>query len=252
MDCPAGWPMFHAYEDEIRTKNRFFLNPKYEQLFFQIVNNKNNISVLSAETPLFRARAKKPAEEFIFVHELRGNKNPTSSNRASPIGIPYTYLAGDKETAIAEIRSNINQEIVVAEFHINKEKAAKGKTTILTLDYASNYSGTTEDDFSSLEICSFIVFLGHAFAQPVKYGENRELSYLPCQYFAEYCKKHDFSGIRYHSAARSSSVNENHYNYVIFNDSDLIYANANCYTISSIEYGIENHGEVHLIDDSDY
>lgn len=254
MDCPTGWPLFHEYEDEIRTKNRFFLSPKFERLFLRIVNNKSNISILSPQEPLFRARVNKPDGQFEYVHELRGNKNPMSTNRASPVGIPYTYLAGDVETAIAEIRANIKQEITVAEFHVKDEE------NILTLDDNTSYGGSIEDDFSSLEIASFIHYLGNAFARPVKDGENRELAYLPCQYFAEFCKKHKLSGIRYHSAARGGignkkgknrkGKNKEYYNYVIFNDDDLVYAEANCYTIARIEYEIENNGKVNLIDDS--
>ena len=71
MSDPAGWPLFHEYEEEIKTKNRFFLNPKFERLFLRIVNNESNVATLSPETPLFRARVNKPNKEFEFVHELR-------------------------------------------------------------------------------------------------------------------------------------------------------------------------------------
>ena len=245
MDYPAGWPLFHEYEEEIKTKNRFFLNPKFERLFLCIVNNKSNIAVLSPETPLFRARVNKIDREFEFVHELRGNKNAPSANRASPIGIPYTYLAGDVYTALAEIRANIRQQITVAEFHVESEKQ------ILTLDYTSDYGVSEEDEFSSMTICTFILYLSLAFAEPIKNGENRELAYLPCQYFAEFCKKYHFSGIRYHSAARGGSVTEDHYNYVMFNDDDLVFKEANLYTITNIEHTIRYDGKSHLKDDGE-
>ena len=240
VSYPAGWPLFHEYEEEIKTKNRFFLSSKFERLFCSIVSNESNTAVLSPDTPLYRARINKPNEEFEYVHELRGNKNAPSANRASPIGIPYTYLAGDTKTALAEIRANVRQPITVAEFHMGANKK------IITLDGSAVYSGSKDAEFDSLEICSFILYLGLAFSAPINVGESRDLAYLPCQYFAEFCKKYGFSGIRYPSAARGNSPDEDYYNYVIFNDDDLVFKEAKIYTITNIEHTIHYDGASHL------
>jgi len=245
MDYPKGWVLFHEYEEEIKTKNRFFLNPKFERLFLRVITNKSNITTLSPDTPLFRARINRPDGEFEYVHELRANKNAPSANRASPVGIPYTYLAGDIKTALAEIRANVNQPITVAEFHVTNEKQ------ILTLDCSCVCDTFDEDGYTSYDLSTFIVYLGLAFAAPIKHGENKDLAYLPCQYFAEFCKRFNLAGIRYHSAARGISYQEDHYNYVVFNDNDLVFKEASLYTITNIEHTIRYDGQSHLKDDGE-
>lgn len=240
VDYPAGWPLFHEYEEEIKRKNRFFLSPKFVRLFKRIVNNESNINILSPNTPLFRARVNKPSGEFELVSELRGNKNAPSANRASPVGIPYTYLAEDAETAIAEIRANVSQLITVAEFRVESEKR------IITLSTYADYLCSGESELSSMEICSFILYLSHAFAAPIK----NDMDYLPCQYFAEYCKQCGFSGIRYVSAARGFAPTDAHYNYVIFKDEELVFREANLYKLANIKHTISHEGPSFLKDDS--
>lgn len=85
MDCPDGWPLFHEYEDEIRTKNRFFLSSKFERLFLRIVNNKSNISILSPQEPLFRARVNKPDGQFAKSISCQASATTVLPGEASEI-----------------------------------------------------------------------------------------------------------------------------------------------------------------------
>lgn len=244
MSVPAGWELFKEYSEEIKTQNRFFLQKKFERLFEAIVSNPSNKCILSPDTPMFRARINKLGEEFTQVGELRGNKVSLVSNRASPIGISYTYLASNVETALAEIRANVNQPVTVAEFRL------KTDLPFIKLQSTADFADGTSE-FSSMEICSFILYLSIAFSSPIGNGISRDLDYLPCQYFAEFCKNCYFSGIQYISAARGFGETENHYNYVVFNDDNLVFKEANKFTVTNIVHTIRKDCSVFLKDDGE-
>ena len=162
MDSPAGWPLFHEFEEEIKGKNRFFPSDKFLRLFDVIIESSYHRKVIPQGTPLYRGRRNKLGGEFEFVSELGANKKTPAHNRASPVGISYMYLADAPETAIAELRANVKDYITVATFETIKP------LQFLYLDQASVIDGGKVGEFDGLEVASFIFYLSYAFAAPVQ------------------------------------------------------------------------------------
>ena len=154
------------------------------------------------------------------------------------------YLAGNPETAIAEVRANVNDYVSVATYETVKP------LNLLYLDQATVIDYAEEDgEFRGLEIVSFISQLSFAFAAPVQ--KKAEVEYLPTQYFAEYCKRKGLDGIQYVSSARGFGlygVGDTHFNYVLFDDTNVAFCEAYRYKVEKIEYRINKECIIHLKD----
>lgn len=245
MNYPSGWLLFREFEEEIKSRNRFFPNDKFLRLFDRIIEEPYNTRIVQKGTELYRARRNKPTGEFEWVSELGVNRTNPGNNRASPIGIPYMYLADEPETAIAEIRANVNDSVTVATY------TAKSDLAFIALDgNTAIVSGSEDDEIPPYDVLGFIARLGHNFAVPI---QRPEIEYLPTQYFTEYCKQKGFSGVRYVSSARGMHVygDKNNYNYVLFEDSNVTFQEAYGYTVKNITYQICKEAQIYLKDDGE-
>ena len=238
------WEAKSVYKDfitELSTKNRYFADERFLQIFDTIFENGENTVVIPKGYPLFRARRNPFGGDFKYISELGMNKISRGPNRASPSGISYMYLAEDEITAIAEIKGHVGDDITVAQFQAKNELKIFSfgeKTPILDRLCEEN------DDF---DYGGFLYMLTDAFAMPV--NKSAEEEYLPCQYFAEYCKKKGFSGIRYFSSARGYHPlrsSEGMYCYVLFDDDDVEYTGATQFRLNDIIYQVFKCGPVHL------
>lgn len=245
MDISDGFVLFQEFEKEIKNNNRFFPDSKYLRLFEEITKSEDHYTVVETGTPLYRARREKSGTSYTKVSDLGINKSNPSNNRASPIGIPYMYLADEPDTALAEIRANVNDRAIVATYTASKD------LKFFALREHSTYSGFSGAEFDSNVISGFVLFLSLAFSRPIQV--QAELEYLPCQYFAEFCKTKGFSGIQYISSARGfhGYPKGNHYNYVLFDDSDVVYKEAFRYMVQDITYKTHQECPVMLKDEGE-
>jgi len=121
-------------------------------------------------------------------------KYVASEGRVNPKGIPYLYLADDKETAMSESRPWVGSYISVGQF--------KTLSSLQLIDCSRNprilISFLEETDPQKLEqiIWSHI---DSAFSQPVNINDNIA-EYIPTQIIAELFKNASFDGIFYKSA----------------------------------------------------
>lgn len=240
QELPSGWALFHEFEEELKKQNRFFLNEKFLRLFDKIIENPYHRIIVKKGTDLYRGRKNPFRKKFKWVSDLGMNKENPSHNRASPIGISYMYLSDEPSTSISEIRPNVSDCVTVATFSTKKD------LDFVFLKNESSYNGTIGEEFPSLEVAGFILYLSYAFSVPVQ--KQAELEYLPAQYFAEYCKKRGLSGIKYISCARGfyGFPTENNYNYVLFDEENLEYKEAFQYQIQGISYDAKKECPIHL------
>ena len=121
-------------------------------------------------------------------------KNMPSEGRANPKGIPYLYLATNKETAMAEVRPWIGSFISVGQF--------KTLRNLRLIDCSKNLGG--EDFFfeepPSQEWEKIIwSHIDHAFSKPVN-PSDIVADYVLTQLIAELFKSANFDGIIYRSS----------------------------------------------------
>ena len=240
MDIPHGYELYQEFENEITKVNRFFQNEKFERLFLKIITEESMKFTFQEGKEFYRARIRKSNHDFTKKSDLGMNKVNPSNNRASPRGIPCMYLADEPETAIAELRANVGDTVTVATFKASKD------LNFLTLKAESSIGGKIDEEFSSLDVSGFVLYLSYAFSRPIQ--SNAEIEYLPSQFFTAYCKKNGFDGIRYVSCARGfhGFPKENHFNYVLFDDNHVTFKSAFNYEVEDICYAFQKKEVVNL------
>ncbi len=126
----------------------------------------------------------------------------TKAYRANPSGIRYLYTAETVDTALAEIRPSISEDVSIA--------TLRTKRRLKLADIAAN------------------VKLSSRFSQ-VALGDDKD--YLPMQYLAETIKLNDFDGIRYASALHKDGIN-----IVLFDPECCEYISSEVHRIGNIIY----------------
>ena len=144
--------------------------------------------------------------------------------RLNPRGIPYLYLASDKNTAIAEVRPWINQFVTVGEFQVLKNLNIVDTTKIL--------KSSKVKIKNHLEYNDYLVWrnIDREFSKPVS-TEDDLLEYLPTQYLADLFKSAGYDGVKY-----NSSVIRKGYNLLIFNIRVAKCNKCRLYSVSELIY----------------
>jgi len=123
--------------------------------------------------------------------------NKASEGRVNPKGIPYLYLATDKETAMAEIRPWLGSEISVGQFKILQDlvvvdcsihEGHKGGFTFYLKE--PNPEKRERAVWSDID---------DAFSTPVNPSDH-SADYVPTQIIAELFKNNGADGILYRSS----------------------------------------------------
>ena len=163
--------------------------------------------------------------------------NMATEGRANPKGIPYLYLATDKETAMAESRPWLGANVSVGQFKINKDI----KVVDCSLLHKNNYFIYLEKEPSAKEKEKSVwSHIDSAFSRPVS-GNDSIAEYVPTQILAELFKRNGLDGIVYKSNLGKGK------NIVLFNIelADML----NCYLFATdkIKFSFsESYEQYHL------
>lgn len=123
-----------------------------------------------------------------------------TEGRANPKGIPYLYLADDRDTAMAEVRPWVGASVSVAQFrvardlrvlHVATEQKTKGRGIWIS------FEGRVEPSPPEREEAVWRA-IDTAFAQPIERGDD-SADYVPTQVIAEWFRHRGFDGIVYRS-----------------------------------------------------
>ncbi|WP_139126654.1 RES family NAD+ phosphorylase, partial [Acinetobacter sp. YK3] len=189
-DIKKFWEEFSC---EIKEKNRFFTQTNlYKDLFNNQVNNKTNIFNLLIESltneysngrKFYRARVH---ENKLSIDEMGAPPaNTATAGRANPIGIPYLYLADNKDTAIAEVRPSNACLVSVGTFQLISN------LKILNLTNPRKDASFLIHESDNLEECLKYIDLLEIFSselsKPVLPNKSY-LDYIPTQFLCEYFK----------------------------------------------------------------
>jgi hypothetical protein len=223
-----GRDFFIKFADELKRKNRFFIDTDYIELFDIIIAQSEEEIRPKA---LYRGRINKKNDTTPYINSDIGMPSTdiaTSHGRANPYGINYMYLAENTDTVIAELRPNIGNFISVGKFKLQKPKK------VIKLGDIASLGGTIYDKWDTGFATQFMLYLILSFSSPI-YGSDKELDYLPSQYFSEYCKTKHFDGIMFLSSVMEKSSGAN-YNYVFFEDTNIIYESTDVYHVDRLKY----------------
>jgi len=220
--------IWEGFSEEIKSKNRFFPDTdiRVETLESCL---RSSISKIEAGTLLYRGRNNATSTDA-YPRDQMGTPPSTlaSSGRANPQGIAYLYVATEKNTAIAECRPSCKECVTIADFKVLEILSVVDLRGDATSPF---YCILGEDPF----IEDFIK--GKAYREKLSeelsriiHHSDKELSYLPTQYFCEFIKKRGWDGVMYKSALGLGD------NLAIFSDKKLNCISTEIVKIQSLQY----------------
>ena len=213
--------VFHAWESFkhiIKHYSRFF-DPQGFNIRGEYLNRMDPyiydfIIDISIGTKFYRARKADKSLLPIEAIEPYSQMGPppaidAKTNRMSPAGIPYLYLASDRETTLKECRIHNGEKAVIAEFVSTEE------LQILDLSenkyFATDSIFNPEYDHDDTWMNDFWRSFVKEISEPVSDDkEDHTYEYAATQLVAEYYKTKGYDGICFKSSVGSGK------NYVFF------------------------------------
>ncbi|KRP85796.1 hypothetical protein AOQ72_03865 [Bradyrhizobium yuanmingense] len=193
-------------DDEILTPSQIL------RLIFSYAEDVNAFITLPKGTPLFRARHQAKGETFATAGTLGPPpvEVAVQTNRMSPPGIVMTYVADDRETALAETASAPGT-FAIGEFTTERD------AVILDLTHLPQAPGIFAQIPESMEYdprprLIFLRMLSEEISRPIARDNRIHIEYVPTQVITEYLrtavevdgKKVD--GIRYRSSRKNAGT----------------------------------------------
>jgi len=162
---------------------------------------------LPAGTVLYRARlgfqaGSEPPTPFAGQEMYAPPRDKAQAGRANAVGRIVLYCAGQRHTAIAEMRPALGEYVSVAALRVRKE--------VEVLDLISDPDAINPFVEESLqywiEFSVFLSVIAKQLATPLR-SRDRLQDYLPTQKLAEAIEKAGLAGIRYPSAMAPGGTN---------------------------------------------
>jgi hypothetical protein len=189
------------------------------------------ITILSPTTRVFRARIEEKNKIFGHIDLTSPPIEYSKNNRMSPAGISFFYGGMEPETCIHEVRPDIGENIVVAEFEVlqnlivlNLCPEVESPKSIFDPDYGFSY----EEFFKP-----FVIHFCKEISKHVRRNDN-EIEYVPTQVVTEFLKtinckdsylylneNNEEADVFLNGILFESSVNKNGRNLVLFRGPDI-------------------------------
>ena len=226
---------WNEFCEEIIYRNRFFPQKKLDlDLICEILTFSD--SIIATGEFLFRARLS-PNGDLLSAKEIGAPpKQKAMEGRANPRGIPYLYLASDSNTAISEIRPQVESRVTIGKFRVND------KISVIDLrspNIGSPFKWGDKLEFV-LKIQGFLKMLGFILSKPVDIDKTTS-EYLPTQYLCEFIKNQGFEGVLYKSFLGSG------HNIVLFDENKVECTETKLYKVTSIK--VESKEVVEVIEE---
>lgn len=184
-----------------------------------VITEMDLIKGLDAGIPLFRARLRGASEDWPLDEKNLGAapENRAAAGRMNSAGIPYLYVAMEKETALAEVLRAPPCGVAMGKF-----ETARKLRVLNLIDLPDISSVFDSERLREREFTIFLRRFVEAISRPVSKDGAEHIEYVPsqvvCEYFAAvHDRKNSLDGILYPSAVRSGGRN-----LVLFPDSWLM------------------------------
>lgn len=226
MNTFKSWRSYDHFERYVKKNKRYFFDSDVDDFLKTVLETgKNRIEKIKAGSILWRSQLGHDWEPYyegdehiddvpspFKTNRMKPLKESATEGRANPKGIPFLYLATDKNTSMTEVRPWIGSYISVAQFKILKDL----KIINCTTDKKGSLLYLEEPNTEKRETAVW-QNIDKAFSKPITLNEN-SADYVPTQIIAELFKKDGFDGIAY-----GSSLGDGH-NIALFdiNVADLV------------------------------
>lgn len=130
------------------------------------------------------------------------------TNRMSPAGISYTYIATETATCLAEIRAESGQNVLIGSLLPRRKLRIVNLSATPQIPDVSIFSKNYRHDWNWIR--DFIREFRSEISKPISDGE-KDMEYVGTQVLSEYIRKLGYDGIQF-----ESSLVKGTYNYVFF------------------------------------
>ena len=244
-----GFKSWNSYGDffrEVKHNNRYIHSDDAKDFLANVLQtSQSRVTPVESGSVFWRAQVGSHSRPVIYDgEEVADEPIPFSSERMTPLpyeasegrvnpkGIRCLYLATTKETAMAEVRPWLDEDISVARFEtvrdlrlINCSEHAFDGMVIHLVE--------PDDQKKEKAVWSDI---DRAFSQPVT-SNDKSSDYVPTQIIAELFKCNDFDGVIYRSAL---SQGANEYNVALFDVTTATMINCYLSSVKKIQYSFSS------------
>lgn len=201
-DLENGVSTWQRLKREVREEKRFFAGFAASELDEWLSPQ----DWLKQGANFYRARIVPKGKQALGVNEMGcPPADKASGGRANPEGIPYLYLAEQRETTLYEVRAVYLDRVSIGHFKLQQD------LTIVNFAETDDIFDAYFDDDSSFE---FVVrkkrtlkAIGFDLSRPLRRFDNPLIEYTPTQAVCEFCKLHGADGIRFRSSLHPGGVN---------------------------------------------
>lgn len=211
-----SWRSYWNFSFAVNTKHRFILDDDSKDFLNSIIDTCLNREMnIKTGTIVWRAQngnSWRPyyqedpdTGEEIHVDDMpvpylnkrmKPLANSASEGRANPKGIPYLYVASDKETAMSEVRPWLDAIISIGQFEIVRDL----RILDFSIEHGKNKLKFYFEEPAPEEIVKAVWFdIDNAFSKPTKDSDLKS-EYAPTQIISEFIKSKGYDGIAYKSS----------------------------------------------------
>ena len=208
-----SWRSYWDFRDTVKNNSRFILDKESKDFLTAIEQTcVSRVKTISMSSSLWRAQIGcdyvpqyQEDEHGNNVHvddvpvpfdykRMKPLNNSASEGRANPKGIPYLYVATDKETAMSEVRPSLGAILSIGKFKPTRE--------LKIIDFSVhqgkiNFFLKEPNDVDKVELVW--TDMDNAFSVPTS-NTNFNSDYVPTQIIAEFIKSLGYDGIAYKSS----------------------------------------------------
>jgi hypothetical protein len=211
-----SWRSYWDFSRSVNTKFRYILSSESQDFLDSLADTcQSRISTLKAGSLVWRAQTgfdlrpyyqeDPETQEEVHVDDFRcpyssERMKPLTSGasdgRANPKGIPYLYVATDKETAMSEVRPWLRVTVSIATFKLQRNL----KIIDFSVNHGENNHRFYFQEPSESEIIEAVLSdIDNAFSKPTEASDLKS-DYVPTQIISEFIKSKGYDGIAYKSS----------------------------------------------------
>ena len=245
-----SWNSYWAFSQKVRHGSRYIHSSDVKEFLSNVlITSKDRVKVIKTGSVFWRSQL---GHDWLPViqdgEEVAEEPTPFSPKRMKPIeysaaegrvnpkGIPYLYVATDKETAMSEVRPWLGSNISVGQFKTIK----KLRVIDCSVHHAKGfvfYFDEPEEKEKELAVWSHI---DQAFSKPVTLSDQTS-DYVPTQIIAELFKSEGFDGIIYKSSLSKG------FNLVLFDINSAHIKNCFLYAAKEINFSFTQSANPYYI-----
>lgn len=237
-----SWRSYWEFRHAVKNKFRFILDDKSKDFLKALEDTcTSRIQTIPISDSLWRAQIgcdyQPLYQEDIHVDDLpihfpykrmKPLSNSASEGRANPKGMPYLYVATDKETAMSEVRPSLGAILSVGEFKPTREL----KVINFSVHQGKMKFFLQEPDETKRDEVVW-THMDNAFSIPTSNNDIHS-DYVPTQIIAELIKSLGYDGIAYKSSLASG------HNIALFDLESATISECNIYKVNKVNYGFES------------